>query len=80
VECLLLDDRCLERGIFNPRTVKDVVEAHLDGRRNHTFLLMALMIFEVGQREFLDGDRTFPASGPDVPGPRAERPAYLIHR
>jgi asparagine synthase (glutamine-hydrolysing) len=53
---LLLDDRCLGRGIFDPHGLRAVVDAHLGGRRNHTFLLMALLIFEVGQREFLDGD------------------------
>jgi asparagine synthase (glutamine-hydrolysing) len=53
VEELLLSDRCLERGIFDPNTVRRVVANHLAGG-NHTFLLMALMIFETGQREFTD--------------------------
>jgi asparagine synthase (glutamine-hydrolysing) len=51
---LLLNELCLERGLFDPNTVKTIVENHLSGRRNHTFLLMALMIFELGQREFID--------------------------
>ena len=50
----LLSDRCLGRGIFNPDTVRSVVRQHEDHRRNHTFLLMAMMIFELGQREFVD--------------------------
>jgi asparagine synthase (glutamine-hydrolysing) len=53
---LLLDDRCLSRGVFNPETVRSAVANHLANRRNHTFLLMAMMIFELGQREFVDGD------------------------
>jgi hypothetical protein len=56
VNRLLLSERCLERGLFDPRAVKAVVENHLAGRENHTFLLMALLIFETGQREFMDGD------------------------
>jgi asparagine synthase (glutamine-hydrolysing) len=56
VEGLLLDDRCLSRGVFNPETVRSAVANHLANRRNHTFLLMAMMIFELGQREFVDGD------------------------
>jgi asparagine synthase (glutamine-hydrolysing) len=51
---LMLSERCLERGLFDPDAVKNVVQNHLSGRRNHTFLLMALMIFEIGQREFID--------------------------
>jgi asparagine synthase (glutamine-hydrolysing) len=55
VRDLLVTPRCLERGLFDPNTVKTVVENHVNGRRNHTFLLMALMIFELGQRQFVDG-------------------------
>jgi asparagine synthase (glutamine-hydrolysing) len=56
VERLLLSDRCLGRGVFDPDTVRGVVRGHLAGRRNHTFLLLALLIFEQGQREFRDGE------------------------
>jgi asparagine synthase (glutamine-hydrolysing) len=51
---LLLDRRCLERGIFDPQTVRDVVDKHMSGQ-NHTYLLMAMMIFEQGQRAFESG-------------------------
>ena len=56
VEGVLLDDRCLSRGVFNPETVRSAVQNHLANRRNHTFLLMAMMIHELGQREYVDGD------------------------
>jgi len=56
VERLLLSPRCLERGIFNPPTVKAIVQGHWSGRKNHTYLILAMMIFEMGQREFIDGD------------------------
>ena len=66
VERLLLSDRCLGRGIFNPDTLRGVVGRHLTGRRNHTFLLLALLIFEQGQREFRDGE--VPAEDAHEPG------------
>jgi asparagine synthase (glutamine-hydrolysing) len=53
VQRLLLSDRCLERGLVDPQTVKRIVANHFAGG-NHTFLLMALMIFEMGQRELTD--------------------------
>jgi hypothetical protein len=52
---VLLDPRCLERGIFDPQTVREVVDQHTSARRNHTFLIMAMMTFELGQRAFVDG-------------------------
>jgi asparagine synthase (glutamine-hydrolysing) len=54
VRQVLLSEACLSRGIFTPDVVRSVVERHENGSRNHTFLLMALMIFELGQREFID--------------------------
>jgi hypothetical protein len=56
VRSILLDDRCLGRGVFDPDTVRSVVAGHLDQGKNHTYLVMAMMIFELGQREFVDGD------------------------
>jgi asparagine synthase (glutamine-hydrolysing) len=67
VRRLLLDDRCLSRGIFNPETVRTVVDAHFANRQNHTFLLMAMMIFELGQREFVDGDAYTDEASPPIP-------------
>ncbi|MBN1912576.1 MAG: hypothetical protein JW818_22840 [Pirellulales bacterium] len=51
---LLLDDRCLERGIFQPDTVKTAVDAHWNRRQNHTYLILAMMTFELGQRMLVD--------------------------
>lgn len=50
VRDVLLDERCLERPIFSADGVRTAVDNHLAGRRNHTYLLMALMIFELGRR------------------------------
>lgn len=54
VQRILLSPRCLDRRVFHPETVSAVVEQHLANRRNHTFLLMALLIFELGQRAMVD--------------------------
>jgi asparagine synthase (glutamine-hydrolysing) len=56
VEGLLLDQRCLERGMFDPDAVRTIVSDHIDHRKNHTYLLMAMLIYETGQREFVDAD------------------------
>jgi hypothetical protein len=65
VEHILLSPRCLDRGVFNPQGVRRVVDGHVNRGRNHTFLLMAMMIFELAQREFVDGDGyPGPAPGP----------------
>jgi len=55
VQKLLLSDRCLGRGLFDPVTVRKVVQAHNDGG-NHTFLILAMMIYEMGQRQFADDE------------------------
>jgi asparagine synthase (glutamine-hydrolysing) len=64
VRSTLLSDACFDCGIFRPETVRRVVSSHLDGRRNHTYLIMAMMIFVVGHRWLLedgfDRDREFP--------------------
>lgn len=51
---ILLDPACLDRGLFAPDTVRLVVKQHLENRRNHTFLLMALLICELGQRRWAE--------------------------
>lgn len=50
VRGILLDPVTLDRGLYDSDGIRGVVENHLAGRRNHTFLLMSLMIFELGQR------------------------------
>jgi asparagine synthase (glutamine-hydrolysing) len=62
VQKLLLGERCLERGVFDPSALKAVVDGHLNQGRNYTYLLLAMMAFELGQRMFIDGD-SFAANG-----------------
>jgi asparagine synthase (glutamine-hydrolysing) len=56
VSDILLVDRCLGRGVFVPETVRSVVQRHWNKQANHTFLIMAMMIHEMGLRQFADGD------------------------
>lgn len=48
VERVLLDEAFLDAGPFRPDTVRAVVADHLAGRRNHTFLVIALMVLARG--------------------------------
>lgn len=57
---LLLSDRCLDRGILDPGTIRAVVADHASGRRNHTFLILALMIFEHGRSTLFDAPGAMP--------------------
>ncbi len=51
---VLLHPQALDRGVYHPDGIRTVVGQHIEGRRNHTFLLLALMIFELGARLLLD--------------------------
>lgn len=56
VERLLLSDRCLGSALFDSDTIRNIVSDHVDGRRNHTYLILALMIFETAQSMFEHDD------------------------
>ena len=69
VERLLLSDRCLGRGIFEPRRPSRRSSVSTpSGQRTTPILLMALMIFEQGQREFVDRRKSAPGR-PGQPAP-----------
>jgi asparagine synthase (glutamine-hydrolysing) len=57
VERVLLSDEFLARGLFRPDAVKRVVNEHMTSRANHTFLLMSLLIFELGQQMLSDPEQ-----------------------
>lgn len=48
--------RALQRGWFDPNTVKQLAAAHASGERNQGQRLWALINFEIWQRIFLDGE------------------------
>jgi asparagine synthase (glutamine-hydrolysing) len=54
VEDVLLSPRALKRGYFQPEALRQVVWAHLDGRRDHSRELWSLLWLEMWHRQFLD--------------------------
>lgn len=55
VRDILLGEQALDRGIFQPDTVRRIVAQHQANKKNHTYLLMAMMIYELGQRHLAPG-------------------------
>ncbi len=66
---ILLSSETLENGVYTAEGVRAVVRGHLEQGKNHTFLLMALMIFELGRRR-LSGMRMSLESEPILSGSR----------
>ena len=50
---LLLDSRALQRGYFDPKGVRRVLDEHSRGRFDHSGLIWQLLIFELWHRNFL---------------------------
>ena len=51
---ILTEPRTLQRGYFNPKAIKGLVEEHRSGRRNRPTDLWLLLIFELWHRNFLE--------------------------
>jgi len=56
VEELVLSERALARGHFQPEAIKTLATEHREGRANHGDKLWLLMNLELWQRQFLDGE------------------------
>ena len=54
VRGVLLDPVCLGRGLFRPEAIRDLVDQHVDGRRDHAPRLWALLMLELWFRRHLD--------------------------
>jgi asparagine synthase (glutamine-hydrolysing) len=52
----VLGARALERGLFDPRALRSLVEEHQHGYENHWERLWSLVNLEIWQRLFLDGE------------------------
>jgi len=65
----LLSPRSLQRGYFQPRFVRRIVDEHVAGKRDHTFRLWQLVIFERWHQRYVDAHtgNLFPLSAPAVP-------------
>jgi asparagine synthase (glutamine-hydrolysing) len=62
---LILSDRALERGYFQPNYLEKILDDHLYDRRNNRFLIWSLMCFEWWNRLFIDGDPVPPREAPN---------------
>jgi asparagine synthase (glutamine-hydrolysing) len=51
---VLLDRRSLDRGLFRPQAVEQLVSEHVSGRWDHSYRLWSLLVFELWQQKFLD--------------------------
>jgi len=49
----LLAPEALQRGYFEPRFVRRIVNEHLSGRRDHTLRLWQLVVFERWHRQYV---------------------------
>jgi len=54
VESVLLGERFSAHGLFRPDAVRRVVGQHMNQEANHTFLIMSLLIFGLGQEMLAD--------------------------
>ena len=51
---LLLESRSLQRGYFRAQAVRQLLDEHFRGRRNHSGRLWLLLMFELWHRNFLE--------------------------
>jgi len=53
---ILLSERSLNRGYFQPAHIRRILTEHLEGRVNHRLLIWSLLSFEWWNRIFMDGE------------------------
>jgi asparagine synthase (glutamine-hydrolysing) len=72
----LLSRRTIERGYFQERFVRRLVEEHAAGRRDHALRLWQLVVFELWHRQYLDPrGKPLPMSSPALPLAEVGHPA-----
>jgi asparagine synthase (glutamine-hydrolysing) len=55
---VLLEPRTLQRGYFNPKGVRQLLDEHFSGRRIHSGRIWRLLMFELWHRNYLETFRT----------------------
>jgi asparagine synthase (glutamine-hydrolysing) len=53
MEDVLAEDRIVKDGLFNPKPVRAMIDAHLAGRQNYSHQLWALMVFQMWKTSYL---------------------------
>ena len=56
IDGVLLSDRALGRGLFRPDAVRELVREHQSEEWNHQYRLWTLLMLELWQRAYVDGD------------------------
>jgi asparagine synthase (glutamine-hydrolysing) len=51
---ILLSDRCLQRGLLKPDSVRQLISEHTSGQVDHAYRLWNLLCLELWQRMYLD--------------------------
>jgi len=59
---LLLEPRSLQRGYFEPRAVKRLLQEHFRGRRDHGQQIWLLLVLELWHRNYLEARSDFPTA------------------
>jgi hypothetical protein len=54
LESTILSERFLDRGLFDADRVRQAVSQHESRERNHTFLIMAMLILELAHQELFE--------------------------
>jgi asparagine synthase (glutamine-hydrolysing) len=65
----LLSSTCLERGYFQPAFVRQIVDEHISGKRDHTLRLWQLVVLEKWHQQYVDREagKTLQPSAPQFP-------------
>jgi len=59
---LLLEPRSLQRGYFEPRAVRRLLQEHFRGRRDHAQQIWLLLVLELWHRNYLEARSDFPSA------------------
>ncbi len=64
---LLVEPKTLQRGYFNPEAVRRLLSEHVSGRRDRSYDIWLLLVFELWHRNFLEPRRVSPNASSIVP-------------
>jgi asparagine synthase (glutamine-hydrolysing) len=63
IDDVLLSERCLDRGYYDPNVVRSIVKDHVRGRVDREQGIWLLLVLEIWHRLFVDDDGTEAAVG-----------------
>src|ERR1700690_1744097 len=60
---MLLEPKTMQRGYFKAESVRVVLDEHFRGRRDHSWILWMMLVFELWHRNFLEKAQAEPVTG-----------------